>query len=420
MILKSKINIISLYNSNKRFINTQNHVYNNIKKNIPKSIIKNNLIIAKNAKGSFVFDINDDKYLDFSCGIGSINFGHNHPKINNAIKNQLDMLTSAQQSLFYSHISQNILIQKLLPILPKKHDNIFFANSGSECVENALKIAKMSTGKSNVVALNGGFHGRTLGCMSISSNNISYKKGFGQLFPCFFINEFTKSSVDLLFQKQVSYDDVSCIILEVIQGENGVRLIPKEFITYLRKICDLNNIVLIFDEIQSGIGRAGSIFAFNKYTEVEPDLICVSKSIANGAIPFGFVSGNSKIFNKMTPNSLGGTFNGNALGCVAASCVIDIMNNDNIIENTNKMGKIIKNELNILPKIMDERQFGLFISIDLPNEINSLDFLKKCAKNNLIIHSAAGNSLRIMPPLNTNEEEIGIFLDTFKKVLNTY
>ena len=388
----------------------------NIIKNIPKGLVKNNSLIASKAKGCWVWDNQGHKYLDMTSGIGALSTGHSHTKIIKRVEKQLNNIVHAQQNCFLSHTEQEILINKLLGILPKGHNNIFFTNSGTESTENAIKIARMSTNKPNIITMNGGFHGRSLGAMSLCSSKNSYRKGFQPLIPgVFFCNEYNIESFNNIIENQTSPDETCAVIMEPILGEKGVIQLPKEFVKHIRNVCTDNNIKLIFDEVQCGAGRTGKWWA-SEYWDIKPDLMTFAKGIGSG-FPIGGVSGNSEIFDLMSKNSLGGTYNGNAIATAAANATIDTIIEEDLLHNANIMGKKIKNQLNGFPYIKEIRQYGLFIALDIEEHISVSDIIKEAVNNNLLLISCGCNSLRILPPLIINHYEVEIFLDSLYKTL---
>jgi len=390
-----------------------------INKNIPFGIIKNNNIVATAGKGCWIWDKYNTKFLDMTSGIGALSTGHCHPRIKERVHKQVDTLVHAQQNCFYSHTEQEILINKLTNILPKRHDNIFFTNSGTESTENAIKIARMATKKPNIIAMNGGFHGRSLGALSLTSSKISYRKGFQPMIPgVFFCNEFTKECFNNILEKQTSPDETCAVILEPILGEGGIYEIPFYFVEYVRKVCNHHNIMLIFDEVQCGSGRTGKWWA-SEYWGISPDLMTFAKGIGSG-FPIGAVSGRSDIFNKMSKNSLGGTYNGNAISTAACNATIETIEDEKLLDNAIVMGKKIKDGLVNIDCIDNVRQYGLFIAADINPKINVNDIINECVKENILLLTCGENALRIIPPLIISEYEVNYFLKKFKKVVSYF
>ena len=387
-----------------------------IAKHIPRGIIKNNNIILQNARGCWITDKNGIEYLDMTSGIGALSTGHCHPKITNAIKEQVDKVVHAQQNCFFSHIEQEKLLDKMLKILPQNHDNVFFTNSGSEATDNAIKIARMSTKKQNIISVKGGFHGRTLCAMSLTSSKVSYRQGFQPLIPGVFFCDDNVNSLKEVLENQTSPEETCALIMEPIIGEGGIREISPDFVNYARKICSENNIKLIFDEVQCGSGRTGYWWVSDKLN-VTPDIMTFAKGIGSG-FPIGGVSANTEIFNTMSKNSLGGTYNGNVISTVAASQTIDIIEEEKLLTNAINKGEEIKKGLKGLTYIEDIRQYGLFIGVDINKDFDVKEIIKKAINHQLILISCGKNTLRIIPPLIINSEEIEIFLYKLQLVFN--
>lgn len=391
----------------------------NIMKYLPKGLIKNNSLVIERGKGCWVWDKLGNKYLDMTAGIGSLSTGHCHPKVVNRIRDQSEKLLLGQQNCFLSHSEQEILVDKLLDIVPERHNNFLFTNSGSECTDNAIKVARMVTKKPNVICINGGFHGRTLCSMSLSSSKVSYRFGFQPLVPgIFFCNDFNIESIDKILEMQTSVDETCAIIMEPIQGEGGIYEVPKNFLEHVSNICTENNIMLIMDEVQSGSGRVGEWWACNRY-DINPDIMTIAKGIGSG-LPIGIVSSNKDIFDNMSINSLGGTYGGNCIATAAANATIEVIKEEGLLENSKKMGKIIGEELRKMPYIKDVRQHGLFIGADLLDDIPVRSIMEDALDNELLLLSCGKNTLRIMPPLVVDMQEVEIMNDRMFKTLYNY
>ena len=391
----------------------------NVLNHIPKGLIKNNSLILNKGIGCWVWDTNNNKYLDMTSGIGALSTGHSHPRIINEVKNQLDNIVHAQQNCCLSHTQQELLIQKLLNIVPNNHNSFFFTNSGSESTDNAIKIARMSTNKPNIIALNKGFHGRTLAGMSITSSKISYRQGFQPLVPgVFFCNQMNKESFDNILEYQTSPDETCAVILEPIIGEGGVVQVPEHFLKHVRKRCTEENIKLIFDEVQCGVGRSGKMWA-SQLVNIDPDIMTFAKGIASG-FQLGGVSTSKELTDSMSLNSLGGTYGGNALSTAAANATLDVIKDENLIENSNSMGNILKQELVKIPHIENVRQHGLFIAADLEEDIDVKEVIAKGVDEKVLMLSCGKNALRIIPPLIINQEECEYFTDKLNNILSNF
>jgi 4-aminobutyrate aminotransferase len=395
----------------------------NILNHIPKSISKlHHAILPIGAKGSYIFTEND-KYLDLTSGIGALSTGHNHPKVVEKVKLQLDNYVHMPQQIYKSHPIQIELTEKILNIMPNKIlDNIFYVSTGSEATDNAIKIARNYTKKSNIISINGGFHGRTLGALSVTSSNLNCKRGIAPLLSnTYFCSDDTKESLDILLMFQSAPEDTAAIIFESVQGEGGVKSINPEFLKYTEKICKENNILLIADEVQCGSMRTGTWWNFTQ-KNITPDIITFAKGIGSG-YPIAGVISSSEIMNNLSQGILGGTYGGNAISSAAASATIDVLNDPILQETITEYGEYIKNNLKNIGLINEIRQYGLMIGIQLNgNSIMISDIVSKLRDRNILV-LVAGNQnqyIRLLPPLTIEKKDIDIFLDEFTNILNNY
>lgn len=289
------------------------------------------LTYGKNAQ---VWDTEQKQYIDFVGGIGVLNFGHCHPDIVDAIQNQATRMThyafnAAQHQPYIDYMAQ---LSQLIPI---QEDVVgMLTNSGAEATENALKVARICTGRTGVIAFDGGFHGRTLAAVNLNGKVTPYKNGLGPLpGPVYHLPfpsqdngisaQQAKVALERLCQVEVSVNEIAAVIVEPVQGEGGFQFLNPEFAQYLREFCSKNSILLIIDEIQSGFGRSGTPFAFT-HLGIEPDLLLLGKSIAGG-VPMGAVMGKKQYMNQPMTGALGGTYSGNPLACAAAIATLEIL-----------------------------------------------------------------------------------------------
>ena len=389
---------------------------------LPKSISKlHKSILPISAKGSYIYTKNN-KYLDLTAGIGALSTGHNHPLVINKVKTQLNNYVHFPQQLFKSHPIQIDLTSKLLDTFKNKTiDNIFYVNSGSEATDNAIKIARKYTGKSNIIAMNKGFHGRTLGALSITSSNLNCKKGIAPLLSnVYFCVDFTKSSINTILDYQSAPEDTAAIIFESIQGEGGINDINEEFLKYLEKICKQNNILLIADEVQCGSMRTGIFWDYER-KNINPDIVTFGKGISSGFQLAG-VASTSDIMNSLPPGSLGGTYGGNAVSSAAATASIDIINTKEIQDNVNNMGSYIYTSIKHNPLIKNVKQYGLMIGIEFYDNNNSNIILNILREKGILVLLAGNNNqfLRLLPPLNISKKEADIFIDTMNNIKIEY
>jgi 4-aminobutyrate aminotransferase/(S)-3-amino-2-methylpropionate transaminase len=304
---------------------------------VPRGVSNSSQIFAQRAKGALITDVDGNTYLDFAAGIGVANAGHAPDEVLEAIREQSEKFihTSINVVLYEPYVKLAEKLCQLAPIQgPKK---AVFINSGAEAVENAVKIAKKYTKRTGIAVVDGSFHGRTLLAMSMTSKARPYKEGFGPFvpdickIPCPYayrgqgtpeeIGEKCVSDFEKSLQTTLSPDSIACAVIEPVQGEGGFIPMPASFVKGIRQICDKHGIVLIVDEIQSGIARTGTLYAIEQLG-VEPDLITTSKSLAAG-LPLSAVIGKEAIMQAPNPGSIGGTFGGNPVACAAALAVLD-------------------------------------------------------------------------------------------------
>ena len=380
---------------------------------LAKNYKRKNLSFKK-GKGSYLISTNGDKYLDFVQGIAVNSLGHANEKLNKAIQDQSKKLW---------HISNAFKIpegEKLAKKLTKRTfaDAIIFQNSGAEATEAAIKIARryfFSIGKPNknrIICVKNSFHGRTIAAIHASGSK-KMTEGFGPKLPGFDHFEFG----DHKKMKSLIKKNTAAIMIETVMGEGGIKVIPKWCIKELRKLCNKKKILLILDEVQSGVGRSGDFFAFEK-SKVKPDIVPIAKGIGGG-FPIGAVLMNKKVAAGMTPGTHGSTFGGNPLACSVANTVMDIVSSKKFLNNVKKSSKYFFSKLNKLkekyPRTIKEiRGRGLLIGIQLHTD--QTKFIKKLMNNKLLTIRAAENVIRILPPLNVKIKEIDLALKIIDKV----
>lgn len=412
-----------------------------IKKHIPVGpVVKNNDVEIQKGAGSYVWDIEGKKYLDMTSGIGVLSTGHCHPHVVKRVQEQVGGLVHAQQSMFMSHTQQNELVERLLSLTPQAIDAFLFTNSGGEATENAMKTARMVTGRSNVICLHRGFHGRTFGSMSWSSSKTNYRGGFGAMLPgAFFCPEPTREALDGIFEHQSAQHETCAIMLEPIQGEGGVIPIPYEFLQYCRKVCDEHGIMLIYDEVQCGVARSGHFWGYQSLvpegslgnelgpmeSDITPDIIAFAKGIGSG-YPIGGIASKKSYFNQMTKNALGSTYGGNVVCCAAANATLDVLFGENLMQNATIMGDYLHGKLIELRAsgapgaslIKDIRYKGLLMGVDIDPSIPVGSIVKKASEEQqMIIHTCGKNSIRVIPALNISAAEMDEFVAKLQTIL---
>ncbi len=404
-------------------------------------------LVAERAEGSYIYTDDGRKFLDFTCGIGVTNTGHCHPKVVEAIRAQAGNFIHAQANIVI-HKPMLQLIEELRKITPPSIDSYFFANSGAEALENAVKIARVATGRQNVIVFSGSFHGRSSGTMALTTSKTVYRAGFGPLpsgvyvapFPYAFRLKMTEAEASAYALEQLEYllasqtapKETAAILVETVLGEGGYVVPPKSFMKGLREICDRHKIMLIFDEVQSGFGRTGKWFAFEHF-EVIPDIITAAKGIASG-MPLSGVFTSTDIMLKLDVGSIGGTYGGNAIACAAAVGTIRAMREENMLENASERGIQLMTGLRKLQEeynqIGDVRGKGLMVGTEFvvdgrADKAKPLvkEIIHKTEEKGLLLLSCGtyDNTVRWIPPLNVTSEQINdgliIFGEALKEVV---
>ena len=361
-------------------------------------------ITPTKAKGCYVFDKKGNKYLDLYGGHAVISIGHGHKNYLKSITNQLDKIG------FYSNYIVNDLQEKLSKKLLKQSNckdyDLFMCNSGAEANENALQIASFHSKKSKIIAFKNSFHGRSNAALSITDNS-DIKSQMNSQLNVKFLNFGDKESLI----EEASKKDVSSIIFESIQGVGGLDEPSTEFVQFIRKICDENDICLIADEVQSGFGRTGDFFGFQKH-KIKPDIIPMAKGMGNG-FPVGGVLINRKI--KAKKGMLGSTFGGNHLACSAVLSVLDTIKEENLIQNSKEMGVYFKEKFSKINSIKTIKGRGLMLGLEFDFEVQNLR-KKLIFEHNIFTGGSANKKLlRILPPLNINSTQIDLLFDALKK-----
>jgi len=379
--------------------------------------------VIKRGEGAVFEDVDGNIFLDWVGGVGVLNAGYSHPEIVAAVKEQADKFFHAMVNIV-THEGYVALAEKMNSIVPLKEEKTrtMFVNSGAEAVENAVKIARSSTKRPNIIVFSGAFHGRTLLCGAMTSKK-SYYNGLGPLpdgiyraeFPYLYRRPkgFTESeAIDFyinrlktVFEEASPAQYVAAIVVEPVQGEGGLFTAKKEFLKELRSLCDKNNLLLIFDEVQCGVGRTGKFFAFENFG-VKPDIITLAKALANG-LPLGAVIAAKKAENVFTYGDHGSTFGGNPVSCAAAIAVLETMT-PGFLNKSLQTAKYLREKLEGLKKkhsiIKELRGIGLMLGIDLT--IAGKDIAESCLKKGLIINCTHETVLRLLPPLIISKSDV--------------
>jgi acetylornithine/succinyldiaminopimelate/putrescine aminotransferase len=355
------------------------------------------------AEGVYLFDISGKKYMDLISGISVSNTGHRHPKVVKAIKDQVDNYLHLMVYGEYIQSPQVKLAGALAALLPEKLNNCYFVNSGSEAVEGALKLAKRFTGRSKIISFNHAYHGSTHGALSVIGDE-SYRTPFGPLLPGIDHIEFNSTSA----LKAIT-TETACVIIEPVQGEAGIMVGKPEFILALRNRCNETGSLLIFDEIQTGMGRTGTMFAFEIY-KIVPDILLLAKGLGGG-MPLGAFISSHEIMQTLTFNPVLGhitTFGGHPVSCAAALANIDVIINEKLVESVESKSNLIIQLLSKSKAISQIRSAGLMIALQLDNYTHVKRVIDRCIDNGIILDWFLFNdsSIRIAPPLTITDEQI--------------
>ncbi|HQE95283.1 MAG TPA: aspartate aminotransferase family protein [Candidatus Marinimicrobia bacterium] len=349
-------------------------------------------------RGMQVWDDEGNEYLDFFPGWGSGNIGHCHPKVVAALHEQLDKIMHVP-NVYYNEKAGELA--KLI-IQDSFDGQVFFGNSGAEANEGALKLVrKRNPNKKTIITLNNSFHGRTLATVTATGQS-EYQKGFDPLLGGFVYCDIN----DCAMLESLMNENVAAIMLEVVQGEGGITAVNREFIETARELCDRFDAMLIIDEVQTGIGRTGKMFAY-QYFDVQPDVMTLAKSLGGG-MPIGAFAVARQYCNILQPGSHGSTFGGNPLACAAGVAVFQAIHEENLLENAVKMGTYFRQKLEELksqaPVIREIRGLGLMLGVELNKP--GAEIVDKCRAQNLLINCTHQTVLRLMPAINVTQEQI--------------
>jgi 4-aminobutyrate aminotransferase len=392
-------------------------------------------VVVDYASGSWIYGTDGEKYLDFTTGIGVTSTGHCHPRVVEAAREQVGKIIHAQ----YTTVMHQPLLQlteKLGEVLPAGIDSVFYANSGSEAVEASIRLARMATGRPNIIAFHGGFHGRTVAAASLTTAGTKFRSGFSPImggvhiapFPYAFrygwdeqtAVEFALKELDYLLQTISSPADTAAFIIEPALGDGGYLPTPPAFLEGLRERSQRHGILLILDEVQAGVGRTGKFWG-HQHADIVPDIVITAKGIASG-FPISAIAAPTSLMEKAWPGSQGGTYGGNAVAAAAGVATLDVVREENLVENSRLRGDQLQAGMRELaagnPLVGDVRGIGLMQAlefVDANGEANAdaaLAVQQAAVKENLLLLTcgARGNVVRIIPALVVTEEEISLGL----------
>ncbi|GAB4485385.1 MAG: aspartate aminotransferase family protein [Anaerolineales bacterium] len=366
---------------------------------------KQNFAIVRGS-GASLFDEEGNEYIDCSAGHGVANLGHAHPKIAAALADQATKLITLFET--FPNDQRAALMEKLTALTPGL-ERVFFCNSGTEAVEAAIKFARVSTGRSGIIAAMRGFHGRTLGSLS-ATHNKKYREGFEPLVPDFSHVPF--NNIEAL-DKAISAENAA-VILEVIQGEGGVYPAEREYLQAARQLCLERGALLILDEVQSGFGRSGKMFAYQHY-DLTPDILCLAKSLAGG-VPIGATLLGERV-QGLTPGMHGSTFGGNPLAMAAGLAALSVIEEENLPRQAAEKGAYLQEKLRAIrsPLIREVRGLGLMVGVELKQK--TAPYLKALLERRVIALNAGLTTLRLLPPLVITYEQMDKVVAALTEVL---
>jgi len=369
-------------------------------------------VTVARGEGAHVWDEDGTEYIDCMGGYGVALAGHRNPRVVQAIREQLDRIITVHGSLYNSTRAR--FLERLTDAAPPGLTRVHLNNSGAESVEAAIKFAKRYTGKSGMVAMRGSYHGKTAGALSVTFNP-KYKKGFGPMLEGASFSAF--GDIDAL--RDTITDDTALVIMEPIQGESGIRVAPPGFLQDARKLCDERGIVLIFDEIQSGLGRTGKMWAAEHW-ETVPDIMCLAKGIAGG-IPMGATLTKPDILSSIKKGEHSSTFGGSPLACAAGSAVLQSLSEDGLVSNAETAGIKLHRGLRELQErhrvISEVRGIGLMAGVELRCTVK--DVILEGIKRGVLLLYSGSNILRLLPPLTISKDDIERVLETIDAVLTS-
>lgn len=394
-------------------------------------------IFVDRAEGVRLWDADGREYLDFASGIGTLNLGHRHPRVIAAMHEQLERFTHTcfQVVQYEGYVELAERLNRLAPGTSQK--KTLLLSSGAEATENAVKIARVATGRSGVVAFHWGYHGRTLLALTMTAKVSPYRQNFGPWAPDVYhvpypyalhawTAERSLAALHELFETEVAPQHVAAIIIEPVLGEGGFVPAPFEFLRDLRRIADRHGIVLIADEVQTGFGRTGKMFAV-EHAEIEPDLITIAKSIAGG-LPLSAVIGRAAVMDAVEPGGLGGTFAGNPVACAAALATLDVFESEDVLGAARRLGDGLRSRLESLarryPQIAEVRGLGAMVAMELadaPPDARGRNRARQivddaCGRGLIVLTAGPkGNTIRFLVPLVATDEELDAGLDLFEQ-----
>ena len=399
-------------------------------------------LIAERGEGAYLYTADGRKLLDFTSGIGVTGTGHAHPRVVKAIQNQAAKLLHGQANIVF-HQPLIRLTEELATIVPPKLDSFFFSNSGAEIVEASVKLAKQATRRPNIIVFGGSFHGRTHLTMSMTTSKTIYRVGYQPMVPGIFVapfpyaykygwdeettTDYCLKELKLLLKAQTAPEETAAVVIEPVLGEGGYVVPPVRFMQELRELCDHYGLLLIADEVQSGLGRTGKWFGFEHFGIV-PDMIAMAKALASG-LPLSGLAASAELMSKWIPGSHGGTYGANAVACASAVATIQVMKDERLPENAAAMGRVLATGLRKLQEehaeIGDVRGLGLMVAAEFtsprrePWTDRAKAVVKAALDEGLLLLTCGSydNTIRWIPPLVVNESQVKDALGMFERAL---
>jgi len=404
---------------------------------VAQGVATPNLVVAS-AEGSRITDVDGRTFIDFGGGIGCQNTGHRHPAVVEAIKEQADLYLHQcfMVGMYKPYVELCARLAQLSPCGSGEQRTVL-VNTGAEAVENAVKIARAATGRPAVVVFDGAFHGRTLLAMTMTSKVKPYKAGFGPFAPEVYrapvpypyhgiTSDDAIAALEHLFKADVDPATVACVVLEPVQGEGGFVTMPRDYLLRLQELCRSHGIVYVDDEVQSGVGRTGTMWAVEQHDGVEPDLVAFGKSIGGG-LPLAGVTGRAELLDAVGPGGLGGTFGGNPLSCAAAVAVLEAIREPEFLRRATALGEVLRARLDELTGrhtgIGEVRGLGPMLALELEERTpdRAKATVEAAFERGLLLLSCGlyGNVIRLLPPLTISDEDLDDGLGLLDEALTT-
>jgi acetylornithine/LysW-gamma-L-lysine aminotransferase len=370
---------------------------------------KRDLVLTR-GKGALVWDVNGNQYIDCTGSYGVAVVGHCHPKVVEAIQRQVETLIACHASFYNDARSE--LLQKLIRLAPKGLDKVYLSNSGAESIECAIKLARKYSGKPEIISLMGAFHGKTMGALSATWKK-KYRAPFMPLVPGF--KHVPPDNLEKM--RDAITEKTAAVLVEPVRGEGGVLVPSDDFLPGLREICDEKGVLLIFDEVQTGFGRTGKVFACEHWN-VAPDIMCLAKSVAGG-IPMGATFAREEVMSAFQRGEHSSTFSGNPLVCAAASAAIDVLVEEQLPERAATLGGYFKGKLEGLAEkyriVREVRGLGLMLGVEMRFDVYNM--LLGCMERGVLVLDAGRNVLRFLPPLVIEKDQIDRVIEVLDEVM---